>query len=142
MNIKNLFLTTIIGTSIVATAEQTTPVAAPEINAQSNWKKSLDAYGPTIIAGGLIGMVTGKISTQVVDIIGEMKFLPELRNHQKEYSLFAAVAMITALVGEHIVRKKLINYIDKSFEENKINTNHQLTAYVAWISSWIAFLAK
>ena len=147
MNIKTLFLATIIGISTTALTAYSTIEKQHEythINSHSPWKNLLEPYASTLIAGGLIGAVTGKTSS--LAWVGLENFLKkyckEIVFHQinNPATIAAIVGLIGIIITEKTVRAKLVDEVHQSFEEHGIKNKKNLTADIAWLAAWIACL--
>ncbi len=146
MNKKNMLLTMLFAISAapIFSAEADQP-SRPEKN-QYEWNGALCKTIASIISGGLIGTVTGKLSSVACGITIKTAAisLAIINEKNKETAVFLPVMTMTAipaiLIIENLLRTRLANRINESLEENTINHRKNLIHDTAWIASWIAFL--
>lgn len=153
MNIRYAFLVTLIGISLVATADQITyPHSMYYEEQQENWLESYDenqeeywhrSYATPCIAGGVVGCVSGKISAIIcrmsLTITATALMITENKAQQSIIGFAGLSTIIATLVAENKLRAKCVNWFNQNFRDYRIEHNN-LVRDSAQISSWIGFL--
>jgi hypothetical protein len=146
MNKKNMFLTGLLAIS----AMQITLPAEDQQNQKQCNNNALSNTAASIISGGLIGAITGKLSSiacrTVIATTGAFALIASTEKKSEAEACVSLMILITAigipsiLIAENALRTRLTNSINESLEENEVNHRKKLIHDTAWLASWIAFL--
>ena len=142
-----MFLATLFAISAMQTA---LPVEDQQNQKKCN-NNALSNTAASIISGGLIGAITGKLSSiacrTVIATTGALALIASNEKKSEAEACVSLMIMITAigipsiLIAENVLRTKLTDSVNESLEENEVNHRKKLIHNTAWLASWIAFLA-
>ena len=115
---------------------QTTLIISDTDNNKPQWAKLCQTYAASLVSGGLIGSITGGLSSYAAYLA-----LGTFGDKGMDIPGAYIITFIAILCAEHNLRNRLVKGVDDSFTDNAIPHKKQLTDDTAWIASWIGFFA-
>ena len=127
---------------MVATADQS---ASSQIidDAQQEKKNEFVSYAAPWMAGGIIGYISGKISSSILQKALTITIAAAIMTENKVNPVIIGLAGLSTIIGiliaENKLRGKCVDWFNRNFEECDIHRN-DLTKKSARIFSWVGFL--
>lgn len=132
---KNIFLATIIGLAMITASKQLMCSSASQENIgnkKASWLEVVQPFATNLISGGLIGALTGKISSYAVTRLLAPKY--------KDIEALNSILVIIIWITEIQSRVVLVKELNSRLEEQSIPHNPTLITGSAWVASWLAWL--
>jgi len=140
--LKNLLLTAMIEIAITGTSHTLLASEQEENDEEIYYQSQWDDFCNPILISGLIGVVTGKLSSYAITASGVSlaPFIILKTITEKQQICISIVISIIILIAENRLRKKLTDDLIQKLRKNRIEHTESSIKNIARIASWIGFL--